>query len=72
VVRARSTGEECNSSFKKDEMRKPLSVAVICLLASVVLAATGNFQPLKVKTGLWQMTETATWTSEKHFNCPEG
>jgi len=43
-------------------MRKPLSVAVICLLASVAFAATLEFQPLKVKTGLWQMTETVTWT----------
>jgi Protein of unknown function (DUF3617) len=36
-------------------------VAAICLLAAVVFAATGEFQPLKVKTGLWQMTETVTW-----------
>jgi hypothetical protein len=43
-------------------MRKTLLSAVICLAASVVLAATGEFQPLKVKTGLWQMTETVTWT----------
>jgi Protein of unknown function (DUF3617) len=43
-------------------MRKTLSVAVICLLASVVFAAAGKFQPLNVKTGLWQVTETITWT----------
>jgi Protein of unknown function (DUF3617) len=43
-------------------MRKPLWVAVICLSASVALAATGTFQPLKVKTGVWQMTEIVTWT----------
>jgi Protein of unknown function (DUF3617) len=44
-------------------MRKSLSIAVICLLASVALAAaTGKVQPLKVKTGVWQMTQTVTWT----------
>jgi uncharacterized protein DUF3617 len=48
--------------IKEDEMRKTLSVAVICLAASVVFAATGKIQPLNVMTGLWQMTETVTWT----------
>ena len=43
-------------------MRKALWVGVICLLASVALAATGTFQPLKVKTGVWQMSETIKWT----------
>jgi hypothetical protein len=43
-------------------MRKNLLVGVICLVASVVFAAAGQFQPLKVKTGLWQMTESLKWT----------
>lgn len=43
-------------------MRKAIAVAVILLGASLALAATGNIQPLKVKTGLWQMTQTVTWT----------
>ncbi|HEV2385642.1 MAG TPA: DUF3617 family protein [Candidatus Acidoferrales bacterium] len=42
-------------------MRRALSLAVIALVATVVFAATEKLQPLKVKTGLWQMTETLTW-----------
>jgi hypothetical protein len=43
-------------------MRKSIAVAMICLAASLALAATGDMQPLKVKTGLWQMTQTINWT----------
>jgi hypothetical protein len=43
-------------------MRRAIGVGLICLAASVALAATGKLQPLKVKTGLWQMTQTVTWT----------
>ncbi len=43
-------------------MRKLLSVAVIGLLASVVLAQTARFQSMNVKTGLWQVTTTTTMT----------
>lgn len=43
-------------------MRKAIALAVICLGASLALAAAANIQPLKVKTGLWQMTQTVTWT----------
>jgi hypothetical protein len=43
-------------------MRKVAFVFAICLSASVVLAATGQFQPLNVKTGLWQITEISTPT----------
>lgn len=43
-------------------MRKVFAVGVICLGASLAFAATGNIQPLKVKTGLWQMTQKVTWT----------
>lgn len=43
-------------------MRRTLLVTMIGLAASVVFAASGKFQPLNVKTGLWQMTEAVTWT----------
>jgi hypothetical protein len=43
-------------------MRQVIAVAVICLGASLVFAATGNLKPLNVKTGLWEMTETSTVT----------
>lgn len=43
-------------------MRKVMAVAVICLGASLALAATEKLQPLRVKTGLWRMTQTVTWT----------
>ena len=39
-------------------MRKATLFGVICLWASVLLG--GNFQPLNVKTGLWQVTSTHT------------
>jgi hypothetical protein len=43
-------------------MRKAIAMAVICLSVVLAFAATGNLQPLNVKTGLWQMTVTSTWT----------
>ena len=43
-------------------MRKAIALSAICLSAFLVFAAAGNLQPLNVKTGLWQMTETVTWT----------
>src|ERR1700693_3768198 len=47
---------------RRMKMRKRLLVVLICSAASVVFAAAAQLQPLKVKTGLWQMTETTTWT----------
>ncbi len=41
-------------------MRKLLLVAAIGLLASVVFAQSGKYQPLNVKTGLWQVTVSTT------------
>lgn len=43
-------------------MRKALVVAVICLAASLALTASGQIQPLKARTGLWQITKTYNWT----------
>jgi hypothetical protein len=43
-------------------MSKAIAAAVICLAVSLAFAATEPLQPLDVKTGLWQMTETVTWT----------
>lgn len=43
-------------------MKKAISVAVIALGSLIVLAAQEKIQPLNVKTGLWQMSETVTWT----------
>ena len=43
-------------------MRKAIGVAAICLAASLTLAATGQIQPLKARTGLWQITKTVHWT----------
>ena len=43
-------------------MKKVTAMAAICLGASLALAAPANIQPLKVKTGLWQMTQKVTWT----------
>jgi len=42
-------------------MRKTIAVALVCLAASLATAA-GDIHPLNAKTGLWQMTETITWT----------
>lgn len=43
-------------------MKKAVAVAAICLGVCLALLAAGNFTPLNVKTGLWQMTETIHWT----------
>lgn len=37
-------------------------VALSLLGTTVVVAVAAAFQPLNVKTGLWQMAETVTWT----------
>jgi hypothetical protein len=42
-------------------MRKALVVEVICLAGFVAFAAE-NLHPLNVKTGLWQISETVTWS----------
>src|SRR5579863_8707739 len=47
--------------FKEGEMKKAMAVAMACLAASLATAA-GDIRPLNAKTGLWQMTETVTWT----------
>ena len=49
-------------TFKEDGMKKAIAAALLCLAASLAYSAAGNMQPLNVKTGLWQMTETVTWT----------
>lgn len=41
-------------------MRKLALLCAIGLGAALILAASGNYQPLKVKTGLWE----TTWSSE--------
>ena len=43
-------------------MNKAISVAVIVLGSLMLLAAQGKIQPLNVKTGVWQMSQTVTWT----------
>jgi len=43
-------------------MRKAIAVVGLCFAASLALTAAGNMQPLNVKTGLWQMTQSVTWT----------
>lgn len=43
-------------------MRKVIAVAAICLAASLAFAATAKIQPLKARTGLWQITRTLKWT----------
>jgi hypothetical protein len=52
---------ESSNTLKEDEMPKAILVGAILLLASVLLAG-GAFQPLNVKTGLWQTTLTTTST----------
>jgi hypothetical protein len=38
-------------------MRNTLLIAAACLLACTTFFAADNYQPLNVKTGLWQVTE---------------
>jgi Protein of unknown function (DUF3617) len=39
-------------------MRKTLFIAMVCLLASAVVVGEDKYQPLNIKTGQWQVTET--------------
>ena len=41
-------------------MRKALLVGAACLVASAAMGS-GKYEPLNIKTGLWQVTET--WTA---------
>ncbi len=43
-------------------MKRTIAVAVACLGTAAALLPAADFHPLKVKTGLWQMTQTSTWT----------
>src|SRR6202167_6347186 len=43
-------------------MRNKLMVVALGTAAAVVVAATGQLQPLNVKTGLWHMTKAIKWT----------
>lgn len=43
-------------------MHKTLAIPAICLAVSLAFAAAEDIQPLKVKTGLWDMNQTTTWT----------
>lgn len=41
-------------------MKRALMIGAACLAAAVAAAGAGRFQPLHVRTGLWQVTETTT------------
>ena len=43
-------------------MRKASLIAGMCCATGAMIAAMQPLQPLNVKTGLWQMTQTVTWT----------
>jgi hypothetical protein len=43
-------------------MKIALGTLVICLLALFAFAQTHTSQPLNANTGLWQISETVTWT----------
>jgi Protein of unknown function (DUF3617) len=43
-------------------MKQAIAAAMLGLAASLAYPATVTVKPLNVKTGLWQMTQTVTWT----------
>jgi len=43
-------------------MSKAIAVAVICFSTWLAFGQTQTSQPLNAKTGLWQITQTTTWT----------
>ncbi len=43
-------------------MRNTVVVGVLCLFASAAVAGSGKFEPLNVKPGTWQVTETYSAT----------
>jgi hypothetical protein len=43
-------------------MRKMITAAVMALSVCLAFAEAETLHPLDVKTGLWQMAETVTWT----------
>jgi len=43
-------------------MRDKLLPITLGCAASAALAAAALFQPLNVKTGLWELTKAVTWT----------
>ncbi len=54
-----TSGSAILTEVERDDMRNKLFVSVICLLALAAYAGGGQQnQPLKVKPGLWQVTET--------------
>ncbi len=57
-----TSGSAILTEVERDAMRKTLFVSVVCLLASAAVAGAGQYQPLNVKPGLWQVTETYSAT----------
>ena len=43
-------------------MKRAIATATLCLTAFLGYAAASNLQPLNVKTGLWQISKTITWS----------
>ncbi len=43
-------------------MRKTLFVSMVCLLASAAFTQDGKFEPLNIKPGQWQVTESYSAT----------
>ena len=43
-------------------MRKSLALGAALLIGYLTLAVAQTLQPLKASTGLWQMTETVSWS----------
>lgn len=41
---------------------KKRAIILVCAGSAVVVAAAAGFHPLRARTGLWQLTETFTWT----------
>lgn len=42
-------------------MRK-ITILLVCVVGAVDVAVPATLQPLNVRNGLWQMTETVAWT----------
>src|SRR5579863_9127581 len=52
-----------STTRREDEMRNRVTIVVLGLAASAVFAAAVQLQPLSVKTGLWHLTKSVTWTN---------
>jgi uncharacterized protein DUF3617 len=52
--------QDLTARTQEDRMRKAVVLGLVCFLGATMFGQSAKLQPLNVKTGLWQVTNTST------------